>query len=705
VRFPKPIEVPLDDNHSLLSHSARLKGGSPFAEVSVFNGVPLHQDEIYITTSKARTDFAKQVKNKTGIAEDVTEKALLTLSSNLTTTLAEELAEDASDERAPSQATQLVELASEAEFFHSPDKEGFVTFEVQEHKETHPVKSRSFKRWLMQRYYVEKDGVAGTQALQDALAVIEAKACWDGPEMPVYLRVGGDDQTIYVDLGDSEWRCVKITKDGYEILSEHPIKFRRAKGMLLLPYPVVGGSIDELYNFLNVDESSARQLLNAWLIQALMPKGPYPPLALHGQQSSAKSTASSVLRSLIDPNTSPLRSEMRSEHDLIIAANNGWFVCLDNLSRLSMALSDAICRLATGGGFSTRELYTDSDEILFNVMRPVIINGIEEIVSRGDLLDRTIITSLPFIEPKRRIKEKEFWPMFEEAKPRILGALYDAVSGVLRELPSTVVEEPPRMADYAYIGTAAEKVFGHEPGSFMKAYNNVKQGTNDLVLEAEPVAQVTYAFIREQGEWSGRATDLLKELDAKADEKTKRLKSWPTEPSKLSNILRRLAPNLIPAGVVVDFQRVGRKQTRTIFLKYVETPSAPSAPSAEIGNVVNTTDQIDKGQTAQASADTADGADATCRNSSNAAGAGDQTQANSDTVAQVAFMVTRQMRQSLADLGYGKNEVDQMTPAEAWRIINSNQAKPIESQYGLCPTCGNEGVRYSDCPKCGDLIR
>jgi hypothetical protein len=88
---------------------------------------------------------------------------------------------------------------------------------------------------------------------------------------------------------------------------------------------------------------------------------------------------------------------------------------------------------------------------------------------------------------------------------------------------------------------------------------------------------VTCAFIREQGEWSGRATELLKELDAKADEKTRRLKSWPTQGASLSNILRRLAPNLAPVGVFVDFKQVGHKRTRTIFLKYVEPPSAPSA--------------------------------------------------------------------------------------------------------------------------------
>ena len=61
----------------------------------------------------------------------------------------------------------------------------------------------------------------------------------------------------------------------------------------------------------------------------------------------------------------------------MIAATNGWVVALDNLSHLSTWLSDALCRLATGGGFSTRELYTHDEEKLFDAQRPVILNGIE----------------------------------------------------------------------------------------------------------------------------------------------------------------------------------------------------------------------------------------------------------------------------------------------------------------------------------------
>ena len=111
-------------------------------------------------------------------------------------------------------------------------------------------------------------------------------------------------------------------------------------------------------------------LLAAWLVAAFRPHGPYPILVLHGEQGSAKSTTARVLRALLDPNTAPLRGEPRDLRDVMIAASNGWIISFDNLSRIPHWLSDALCRLATGGGFSTRELYTDSEEVLFDAQRP-----------------------------------------------------------------------------------------------------------------------------------------------------------------------------------------------------------------------------------------------------------------------------------------------------------------------------------------------
>ncbi|HKF95677.1 MAG TPA: hypothetical protein VKB96_14000 [Gammaproteobacteria bacterium] len=145
------------------------------------------------------------------------------------------------------------------------------------------------------------------------------------------------------------------------------------------------------------------------LVVAMRPTGPYPVLILQGEQGTAKSTAAKVLRLLIDPSAAPLRTAPRDERDLMIAARNGWIIALDNLSGLSSWLSDALCRIATGGGVSTRELYSDTDEVLIDVQRPIILNGIDDIATRQDLIDRSIIINLEPIPENKRKPEAEFW--------------------------------------------------------------------------------------------------------------------------------------------------------------------------------------------------------------------------------------------------------------------------------------------------------
>src|SRR5579872_5121171 len=175
------------------------------------------------------------------------------------------------------------------------------------------------------------------------------------------------------------------------------------------PHPGSGGKLDALRPFVNTPTDADWVLLASWLVAALSARGPYPVLVLHGEQGSAKSTTARVLRALVDPSTVPLRSEPKEARDLMIAAKHGWMLAYDNLSHLVPWLSDAICRLSTGGGFGTRQLYTDEDEILFDAMRPVIIDGIEELATRGDLLDRSIILRLPPIPDNRRRPEADFW--------------------------------------------------------------------------------------------------------------------------------------------------------------------------------------------------------------------------------------------------------------------------------------------------------
>lgn len=170
--------------------------------------------------------------------------------------------------------------------------------------------------------------------------------------------------------------------------------------MQSLPVPVTGGSITNLRSFLNIKSDADFVLVVAWILAALRNRGPYPVIALSGEQGSAKSTFSGLVRSVLDPNTAPLRALPREDRDLFIAANNRHVLAFDNVSGLPHWISVTFCRLATGGGFAVRQLYTDQDEILFEAARPVILNGIEDFVTRPDLADRSLFLTLSPIPEK-----------------------------------------------------------------------------------------------------------------------------------------------------------------------------------------------------------------------------------------------------------------------------------------------------------------
>ena len=125
-------------------------------------------------------------------------------------------------------------------------------------------------------------------------------------------------------------------------------------------------------------------------------------LILNGVQGSSKSTTARLLRTLIDPNSSPIRAAPRQERDLMVAGHNNRVLAFDNLSSIPYWLSDALCRIATGGGISVRELYSDKDESLIQIKRPLILNGIPELATQPDLCDRAIVIDLPALQGKRK---------------------------------------------------------------------------------------------------------------------------------------------------------------------------------------------------------------------------------------------------------------------------------------------------------------
>jgi hypothetical protein len=469
------------------------------------------------------------------------------------------------EERKPTQAELLIRCAEGVEFFHTPAGDAYARIKVGDHRETHLLRSKGFRRYLVRDFFERYGKPPGAQALQDALGLLEARAQFDGPGREVHVRVADHGGNIYVDLANERWEAVEITPGvGWRVVSSEatPVYFRRPRGMLPLPVPARSGLVEELRRFVNISDEASWRLLVAWLIQALRPKGPYPVLILQGEQGSAKSTVERLVRALVDPSTAPLRTTPRNERDLIIAATNSWCVAFDNISNLPPWASDALCRLSTGGGFSARELYTDAEEVLFDATRPVILNGITDVATRPDLLDRGLITTLPPIPEEDRKPESGLWRDFEKARPAILGALFDAVSGALGAVGGVRLEGMPRMADFAVWATAAEDALGWESGAFMGAYIGNRREATESALEADPVAGAVRVLMEKQERWAGTATELWQALNELVSEDVRHTKAWPAAPNSLTSRLKRLAPALRGVGIEYGEDRSGSKGTR-----------------------------------------------------------------------------------------------------------------------------------------------
>ncbi len=443
-----------------------------------------------------------------------------------------------------SQRDKLIACAADADLWHDADGTGYATLAVQDHVEHYLLRSKGFRLWLGYRYYKAHKGAPNAQAVQDAIAALEAKARFEGEEHTPAVRVAHHDGNIYLDLADDDWQAIEITPRGWSVATFPPVRFVRPRGLRPLRAPAAHGTLDDLERFLNVRTAGDLKLVLGWLVMAFNPRGPYPVLVLNGEQGSAKSTAARLLRSIVDPNEAPTRSPPREERDLLVAARNSWVVAFDNLSGIKEWLADALCRIATGGGYSARQLYTDADEVIFEAMRPIILNGIPDLATRPDLADRAIILKLPNIDEIKCRSETEFWADFDGTAGRILAFLLDAVSTALRRREEVQLERIPRMADFCIWAEAASPAFGWKPGEFTEAYQDNRAAAIGMTVTADVVAEAILALVDEVKEWQGTASELLEKLNLRVSDQIRRSDQWPKAPNWLSNRLRRAAPGL-----------------------------------------------------------------------------------------------------------------------------------------------------------------
>lgn len=481
-------------------------------------------------------------------------------------------------------SAQLIDmvLALKPELFHTPDRDTYATFEVNDHLETFHLRAGEFETWLSGRYWQAARVSAGEKAVKDTITTLRAMALYDGVTQQVFCRVGRHEGRQYIDLGNPLWNAVEIDATGWRIVARPPVRFRRANGMLPICEPQHGGNLELLRGFLNFDTEQGWLLTLAFLTACLAPLPNFPLLVVQGEQGSAKSTFGKVCKALIDPNEGELLPDPKDPETLTLQARDNPLYALDNLSHIDQWFSDALCRLATGAGNVRRRLHTTDETWICRLTRPVLLNGITDFVASADLLERCLRVRLKSIDPKNRREDEEFWTAFRAAQPLILGALYDAVSHGLRLTSGVRLQEKPRMADFARWGEAVWRGQELPPGYFVAEFFDNQAEANADLLDNNALAGALIAWLSEVGRVEGTPTDVLRRLDIRVGERVAGQRGWPRAPQSLNRQLQRLTPLLRSAGIVWSSgKRPSSGSSRFLLIEKRDSEAPPATPTPE----------------------------------------------------------------------------------------------------------------------------
>jgi hypothetical protein len=468
-------------------------------------------------------------------------------------------------------------LARGVELFHDSAAVAFARVPVGNRYEVWQLNTERFKQWLRHALWADSGRMAKREGVREAIAFLEAMAQFDGPQAQAHLRTAWTpDGSVAYNLANEDGQVVRITGTDWAIEDVRDVAFLRREGVLPLPTPQPGGSIDLLRRYVNAESEEDFLLIVGWSVMTLRPVGPFPILILQGEQGSGKSTAMRALKEALDPVKAPIRAAPGSERDLVIAAASNSLIAIDNVSTLNARTSDALCRISTGGGFATRALYTNDEERVFEQMRAVAINGIDAVATRQDLLDRAIVVRFPRIGALQ--DEASLWQAFARDRPQIMGALLDGASRALSgwdAMPSPAT----RMADFARWAMASMPAFGWSGEQFLTAYEANRSNALRASLEGSVLSQLIEKMLGALSLVDGTPTAIHTRLSGMLDDGERRSSGFPRSAQAMSKQLTMLAPALREIGIDVrtTSNGSGNRKTRWMVVERIRDADASSS--------------------------------------------------------------------------------------------------------------------------------
>ncbi len=469
-------------------------------------------------------------------------------------------------EKEPKQDELLIRIAiKQCKFFHDDQGEAYARVKVKTHIEIWNLTSGGFKDWIAHQLWIQHKKGLVKSSYDAALIALRGMAIYEGSSEEVFLRVAQIKNIIYIDMCDKKWRAIRIDKHGWGLIGTSPVAFIRSKNMRSLQEPSKQGNINLLRKHINIQEKDFI-LVVSWLLMSMQAgTGAYPMMVLRGSAGCGKTTTSRMLRELIDPNKAGLLSKPKTDELRVIGVNNH-VLAFDNLSGISSNQSDALCKISTGDNQTIRKLYTTNDEFTVSLKKPIILNGIDEIAKRSDLVSRSIKIELIKLEESK--SESFVWDTFIKDAPLILGALLDGLTVGLKNIDNIKVNSLLRMGDFCKFSSAASFAYKWREGVFMSAYQkNIEQSYIDAI-ESSIFATALIEMFEYTDEFKGTPKELLDLLSySYVDDKLKNTSKWIKTPKGVTEQLSRYEDALKILGITIDKYR---DRTNKTILKIIK---------------------------------------------------------------------------------------------------------------------------------------
>lgn len=468
---------------------------------------------------------------------------------------------DVKPEKKETQEDIILEIVNNLEIIKSNLNEVYVKIDIKDRTEYVNIEHKKFQSWIGLKYYEHKGRMPNNENIQKAIKLLQGKAMLE-EESIVEKRCCKVNGNIYYDLANKEGDVVKISKEGWEIISEPPFLFQKSNTMLEQDLPIKYNDISILDKYFRYKDEQHLTLQKVVLMSLFMDDIQRPITVLHGEKGSAKTSTMRTIRQIVDPSRVPTVSMSRSRDDTVITMYNNYLVCFDNIDRISPDISDLLCTAVTGGGDSKRKLYTDSEEQVVYFKKGIVLNGINVVATRPDLLDRSILMELERIPANERKEEAELNKQLKEDMPKILGSIFTTISEAMKIYDNIKLDKLGRLSDFTKWGYAIAEASGIGGDKFLNAYLNNQKEANYEAIVSNPLGLAISKFIEDSRRWEGKPAELLEILIKVAEEENINMndKMWPKASNVLSRRINEIKSNLQDMGIEIEIIRSSERK-------------------------------------------------------------------------------------------------------------------------------------------------